>query len=120
MSNTRRPKWTAAQITAANAEAHLAELAAVVAVEDDPATRSLMVELWDRLDAAGRAEEFPAVADEIRASVAREAMMARLVADLRAAGCTDPGRIAELEQKAMELGTDYWAGIYRTLAGKAD
>ena len=115
MSNRRRPKWTAEQITAANAEQLLAELAEVVAVEKDPDSRSLLLQVWDQLDARGRAGEFPALAEEFRADAARTEITRRLVADLQARG-HDPGAIALAEQKLMELGTDYWAGLYRDMA----
>ena len=115
MSNRRRPKWTAEQITAANAEQLLGELADEVAIEQDPVTRSLLLRMWDVLDAYGRAEEFAALAEEFRADAARKEITRRLVADLQARG-HDPGAIALAEQKLMELGTDFWAGLYRDMA----
>ena len=111
MSNTRRPKWSAAVISAANAEAELAGLAESVAGEDPATTRSLLL-LWDQLDAAGLAGEFPALAEEIRADSARKVVGGGLLARLLAQDA-DPGLIADLEQKLAGGGTDYWAGVYR-------
>jgi hypothetical protein len=115
MSNTRKPKWTAAEVTAANAEALFTEFAGVVAAEDDPKTRSLLLELWDELDAQGRADEFPGMAVKIRAEAARVVVMRNMIADHGVAG--EPAIVAALEQAAADLGDDYWEATYRRLSG---
>jgi hypothetical protein len=117
MSNTRRPKWTTSQITAGNAEALLGELAESVAGED-PVTRSMLLAVWDRLDAEGRAGEFPALAERVRADVAREVAGGRFLAELEAGGA-DPGVIALARRRLAALGVDYWAARYREIKGLA-
>lgn len=112
MSNTRRTRWRAAQVTAANVEQLLAELAATVAAEKDPATRKMMAEVWDVLDEQGRAEQFDQVVEKIRADAARKVITGRMTAELAAQGAA-PGLIADMERAAMALGDDYWAGIAR-------
>jgi hypothetical protein len=111
VSNTKRTRWAAEQVTAANAEALLAELATSVA-DEDPVTRSLLLRVWDVLDEQGRAGEFAALADRIRADAARKVLTARLTADLAARG-HPPGVIALVEQRLMELGDDYWLDFAR-------
>lgn len=118
MSNTRKAKWTAAEVTAANAEQLLTELAGVVAIENDPKTRSMLLEAWDALDAQGRAAEFPELAAKIRTETARKVVGGRFLADLERAG-HDPGLIATAEQKLTELGEDFWAGIYQQIVSGA-
>jgi hypothetical protein len=115
MSNTKKTRWTAAEITAANAEAALAEFAAAVAVDDDPKTRAMLLEIWDELDAQGRADEFPEMAGQIRAQAARTVVMRNLIADSGAAA--DPAIVAALEQAAADLGDDYWERAYREMTG---
>lgn len=82
MSNTRKAKWTEAQVTAANAEA-------------------LLGEFWA----------------EREADAARKVITGRLAADLEARG-HEPGLIAVMEQASMDLGTDYWAGMYQDLTAR--
>lgn len=117
MSNTRRPKWSQARLDASNAEQHLAELAAVVTAFP-PAARPLLERIWTLLDEEGRADELPALVEGFQAEAARQAVTARLAADLEADG-HEPGTIAAMEQAVMELGDDYWAQMYRKAARDA-
>jgi hypothetical protein len=79
VSNSRKTRWTEAEITAASAE-------------------FLLSEVWTEAEAAA----------------ARAVVTRHLTDDLAAAG-HQPGIIAAIEQTAMDLGTSYWAGIYRKL-----
>ena len=115
MSNTKRAKWTTSQITAGNAEALLGELAESVAGEDPATTRSLL-EVWDWLDAQGRAAEFPALAEQVRADTARKVVGGRFLAELAAGGAA-PGVVALAERRLAGLGVDYWAARYWEIKG---
>jgi len=115
MSNTRRPRWSRAQIDAANAEQLLGELADAVAGAPSLAPR--IAQLWDALDAEGRAEELPALMGEFHVKWAgrfREMVVRDMAADLAARGVS-PGLIAEVERAAMDLGDDWWAARYHEL-----
>ena len=115
MSNARKTRWTAAQITAANAEQALAELAGTVASEPNPVARMMLAKIWDLLDEEGRADELPGLLEGFQAEAARKTLTSRLAAELKADGC-EPGVIAAMERAVMELGDDYWAGLYRKAA----
>jgi hypothetical protein len=81
VSNTRRARWSEAEVDASNAE-------------------RLLAEFWT----------------EGEAYAARTVILRSVIADYQV---TDPGIVAQMEQAAMELGTEYWAGIYRETMASA-